>query len=252
MDKQKTLFHYLLRLGDSGLILSQRLSEWTSQGPFLEEDLALTNIALDILGRSKSLLAYACQIEDKGRTEDDLAFFRGERDFYNLLLTEHPNGDYAQTIVRQYLLDEYELLLYQHLSNCPDPTISGISSKAIKEITYHLRHTSKWMERFGKGTEESHKRVQQGIDSLWRFTGDLFDADDIDAQMQKEKIAPDLSELKASWLQKVKEVFERSDLKMPESVFMLSGSRKAVHTEHLGFLLAEMQHLPRMYPQAKW
>ena len=252
MTTQEALFKYTLRLSDTSLILAQRLSEWTSKGPFLEEDLALTNIALDVLGQANSLLEYAAKIEGKGRSSDDLAFFRSEREFYNTLLVEQPNGDYAQTILRQCLIDNFDLLFYQELAKSKDETLAAIAAKSIKEITYHLRHTSSWVDRFGNGTEESHTRIQNALNELWRFTDKLFEMNDVDTVLLKEKIAVDLQALKPIWKKQVDAILEKANLKLPETVFMQTGSRNAKHTEHLGYILAEMQYLPRMHPTAKW
>lgn len=252
MTTQEALFKYTLRLGDNSLILSQRLSEWTSRGPFLEEDLALTNIALDILGQANSLLEYAVKVEGRGRTADDLAFFRNEREFYNTLLVEQPNGDYAQTILRQFLIDSFDLLFYQELAKSKDETLAAIAAKSIKEITYHVRHTSSWVDRFGNGTEESHTRIQNALNELWRFTDELFEMNEVDVVLIKERVAVDLKALKPLWKKQVDAVLEKAGLKLPEAVFMQTGSRNAKHTEHLGYILAEMQYLPRMHPTAKW
>lgn len=249
---QENLFKYTLRLGDSSLILSQRLSEWTGHGPFLEEDLALTNIALDILGTAKSFLEYTVQIEGKGRTEDDLAYFRTEREFFNPLLVEQPNGDYANTIVRQVMMDTFHFYFYQALSVSKDQTLSGIAQKSLKETTYHLRHSSSWLERFGDGTEESHQKAQQSLNELWAFTDELFEMTEVDAELIKEGIAVNLNEVKTKWTNHMNDLLVKATLTKPEQVFMQKGSRLGIHTEHLGYLLAEMQHLPRMYPQAKW
>lgn len=252
MNKQEALFKYILRLADNSLILSQRLSEWTSKGPFLEEDLALTNIALDILGQANSLLEYAAKVEGKGRTSDDLAFFRNEREFYNTLLVEQPNGDYAQTILRQCMIDNFDLLFYMELAKSNDETLAAIAAKSIKEITYHVRHTSSWLERFGNGTEESLSRTQKALNELWRFTDELFEMNEVDEILLKEKIAVDLHALKPIWKKQIDTVFEKANLKIPAATFMQTGSRNAKHTEHLGYILAEMQYLPRMHPTAKW
>ena len=252
MSKQEALFKYILRIADNSLILSQRLSEWTSKGPFLEEDLALTNITLDILGQANSLLEYAAQTEGKGRSSDDLAFLRNEREFYNTLLVEQPNGDYAQTILRQCMIDNFDLLFYTELAKSKDETLAAIAVKSIKEITYHLRHTSSWVDRFGSGTEESHNRLQKALNELWRFTDELFEMNEIDEVLLKEKIAVDLKALKPIWKKQVDAIFEKANLKLPETVFMQTGSRNAKHTEHLGYILAEMQYLPRVHPAAKW
>ena len=252
MNKQEALFNYTIRLADNSLILSQRLSEWTSQGPFLEEDLALTNIALDILGQANSLLEYAAKIEGKSRTADDLAFFRNEREFYNTLMVEQTNGDYAKTILRQCFIDNFDLLFYTELAKSSDETLAAIAAKSLKEITYHVRHTASWVDRFGNGTEESHTRLQKALNELWRFTDELFEMNDVDAVLLKEKIAVDLSALKPLWKKQIDVLLEKANLKLPETTFMQRGSRDAKHTEQLGYILAEMQYLPRMHPTAKW
>ena len=248
----EALFKYILRIGDTNLILGQRLSEWTGHGPFLEEDLALTNIALDITGAAKSFLEYAAKIEDKGRTEDDLAFLRNDRQFFNAQITELPNGDYARTIARQVLVDCFDYYFYQELSKSKDETLAGIAQKSLKEVTYHLRHTSAWLERFGDGTEESHNKVQLALNELWQYTNELFEMNEVDELLIKEGIAVDLNLVKTKWEKHISELVEKSTLTIPQNVFMQTGSRKGIHTEHLAFILAEMQALPRMYPDAKW
>ncbi len=247
-----TLFNYLLRISDSGLILAQRISAWTGHGPFLEEDLALTNIALDLFGRSRSLLEYAGKLENKGRSEDDLAFFRSEREFYNHLICEQPNGDYAQTMLRQAFVDAYELLLYQELCKSKDVTLSAIAAKSVKEITYHKRHSFSWVKRFGNGTTESFERLKKAFTEMWRYTGDLFEPIEGEAELVKAGLVPDLKSIKSIWEKEIKDLLEESNIEIPENVFMQSGSAKALHSEHLGFILAEMQTLPRSYPDAKW
>ena len=248
----EALFNYILRIGDTNLILGQRLSEWTGHGPFLEEDLALTNIALDITGAAKSFLEYAAKIEDKGRTEDDLAFLRNDRQFFNAQITELPNGDYARTIARQVLVDCFDYYFYQELSKSKDETLAGIAQKSLKEVTYHLRHTSSWLERFGDGTEESHNKVQLALSELWQYTNELFEMNEVDEILIKDGIAVDLNLVKTKWEKHISELAEKATLTIPKNVFMQTGSRKGIHTEHLAFILAEMQALPRMYPDAKW
>lgn len=248
----QNLFTYTSRLADNALILGQRLSEWTGHGPFLEEDLALTNIALDTFGTATSLLEYAAEVEGKGRSADDLAYFRNEREFTNVLLVEQSNGDYAKTIVRQAFIDNYNLLLYSELAKSKDETLAGIAQKAIKEVTYHVRHSGSWVKRFGDGTEESHNRAQDAVNELWRFTGELFEMDEVEAALIKESIAVDLATLKTKWEKQISDLLEKATLKKPESSFMQSGGRKGIHTEHLGYLLSEMQTVPRMLPNAKW
>lgn len=245
-------FEYLLRLADSSLIIGHRLSEWCGHGPILEEDIALINIALDFVGNAAAWFNYAAQVEDKGRTEDDLAYLRNEREYRNLLLTEQPNGDYAATIVRQFLYDVYTYLLYDELKNSKDETIAAIAAKSHKEITYHLRHSTEWMYRLGDGTEESHQRMQNALNELWMFTGDLFDMDEVDAILIKEGIVPDLNKIKDVWEKRVKEVITEATLQVPAIVAKQKGSRDGRHTEHLGYLLAEMQYLQRTYPGANW
>ena len=245
-------FEYLLRLGDSSLIIGHRLSEWCGHGPILEEDIALINIALDFVGNATSILAYAGQVEGNGRDEDALAYMRDEREYRNLLITEQPNGDYANTIARQFLFDTYMYFLYEELKNSKDETIAAIAVKSHKEITYHLRHTTEWMYRLGDGTAESHERLQNGLNDLWMFTSEMFDMDEVDAVLIKEGIAPDLNIVKAAWEKRVKEVIAEATLKLPETTFKQKGSREGKHSEHLGFLLAEMQYVHRSFPDAKW
>lgn len=252
MTSQEALFNYSLRLGDTSLILAQRLSEWTGHGPFLEEDLALTNIALDIFGRAKALLEYAAKIEGKGRTEDDLAFFRNDRQYFNALITEQPNGDYAKTVIRQALIDCFDLAFYTALAQSKDETLAGIASKSIKEITYHKRHSFSWVNRFGNGTEESYNRLQTGLNEIWPYTGELFEMNEVDAILIKEGIAVDLSTLKANWAKEINQLLTKANLVLPEGMYMQTGSRKGLHGEHLSYILAEMQSLPRMHPTAKW
>lgn len=252
MTLQEAKFEYLLRLGDSSLILGHRLSEWCGHGPILEEDIALINIALDFVGNATSLLTYAAQVEGKDRSEDDLAYMRNEREFRNLLITEQPNGDYANTIVRQFLYDVYTYFLYEELKSSKDETIAAIAAKSFKEITYHLRHSTEWMYRLGDGTAESHERMQNSLNELWMFTPELFDMDEVDAMLIKDGIAPDLNKIKPEWEKRVKEVITEATLQIPTTTYKQSGSREGRHTEHLGYLLAEMQYLQRAYPGAKW
>lgn len=246
------LFTYLLRLSDSGLILAQRISAWTGHGPFLEEDLALTNIALDIFGRSRNLLEYAAKIENKGRTEDDLAFHRSERHFYNSLISEIPNGDYAQTMLRQAFVDAFELEQYTALSNSKDETIRAIALKSVKEISYHKRHSFSWVKRFGNGTEESMQRLQKALTVVWPFTHDMFERIEGEEELVKAGIAPDMAAIKANWDKTITALMTESGLSPQADVYMHGGSSRAKHSEYLGHLLAEMQSLPRAYPEAKW
>jgi ring-1,2-phenylacetyl-CoA epoxidase subunit PaaC len=252
MTKQEALFKYCLRLADTSLILAQRNGEWCGHGPFLEEDLALTNISLDLLGQANSIFQYASQVEGKGRTEDQLAFHRNEREFYNTLIVEQLNGDYAKTILRQFLCDAFDFYFYSELVKSKDETLSAIAAKSLKEITYHFRHSSSWVERLGDGTDESHNRIQNALNELWRFTGEMFEMNEVDSVLIKEGIAVDLAAIQTKWESKVKEILERATLKIPSTAFMQRGSREGKHTEHLGYILAEMQSLPRALPDAKW
>lgn len=252
MEIHKALFEYCLRLADSSLILGQRLGEWCGHGPILEEDIALTNISLDFVGHATALLQYAAKVEGKGRTEDDLAYHRSEREFKNVLLVEQPNGDYAKTIARQFLFDTFQYYYYQALQESKDETLAALAQKSFKEITYHLRHSSQWVLRLGDGTAESHERIQNAINDIWMFTGDLFDMDEVDTLLIKEGIAADPGQVKQKWNDHVAELFKKATLQMPTQTYMQRGSREGKHTEHLGYLLAEMQYLPRTFPDAKW
>ena len=245
-------YKYILRLADNALINTQRLSEWTGHGPFLEEDLALTNIALDILGRSNLLLEHAASIDNTGKTADNLAYHRGEREFFNTKLVEQPNGDYAQTIIRQVFVDAFDLLLYTELCKSKDETLAGIAAKSVKEITYHFRHTSNWVLRFGLGTEDSNQRAQQALNELWRFSGELFYTDETDQWAVKEGIGADVNMFKDKWTKTITSLFAEANLKLPENTFMQTGGKNGIHTEHLGYILAEMQSLARALPNDKW
>ncbi len=246
------LFQYTLRLGDTALILGQRLGEWCGHGPILEEDIALTNISLDLIGQSRAFLTYAGQVEGKGRSEDDLAYLRGEREFRNLLLAEQPNGDFGQTILRQFLISAFQYYFFDALKKSKNTTLSALAEKSLKEVAYHLRHSSEWLKRLGDGTKESHQRVSDAINELWSYTGDFFDMDETDNVLIKEGIAVDLSVVKLLWENKVKEVFAEANLSIPENAFMIRGSREGKHTEYLGHMLAEMQSLARAFPGAQW
>lgn len=251
-ETKKALFEYCLRLGDNNLILGHRLSEWCGHGPVLEQDIALINVALDLVGSATSLLEYAADVEGEGRSADELAYLRNEMQFRNAMLVEQPNGDFAYTIARQFFYDVYSYYLNEALKNSKDATLSAIAEKSIKEITYHLRHSSEWMIRLGDGTEESKRRMQVAVDELWIHTGDLFSMNETDTLLIKEGIAVDKSLIKVQWDKMVKEVMNRATLNIPADTFMLTGSLEGKHTEHLGYLLAEMQYLPRAYPGAKW
>ena len=246
------LFDYLLRLGDSCLILSQRLGEWCGHGPVLEEDLALTNVALDLNGQAQLWLGYAAETEAKGRSEDQLAFLRDVHEFRNLLLVEQENGDFAMTVGRQFYFDLWHSLLMKELLHSSDQRIREISKKALKEVQYHLRRSAGWVVRLGDGTEESHARMQRAADELWRFTGEIFEPDAVDETMVRERVGPDPRTLQAAWLDCVKSTFAEATLTLPDTGWMQRGSKCGIHSERLGYLLAEMQFLQRAYPGAQW
>jgi ring-1,2-phenylacetyl-CoA epoxidase subunit PaaC len=243
---------YVLRLADTSLILGQRLAEWVGHAPALEEDLGLANIALDLIGQARLLLSYAGELEGRGRSEDDLAFLRDAPQFLNLTLVEQPNGDFGRTLVRQLLVSAWQLELFEALQGCADARLAEIAAKALKETRYHLRYSASWIVRLGDGTAESHARVQNALDELWQFTGELFAEDEVDAAMLAAGIAPSAAPLKASWLARIDAVLAEATLIRPaDSVFPWHG-RGGVHTEHLGYMLAEMQFLQRAYPGAQW
>lgn len=253
MTKEEALFEYILRLGDSSLILGHRISEWCGHGPKLEQDIALINISLDLLGQARSYLTYAGEVEGKGKTEDDLAYFRTERKFRNALITEQENGDWGCTIVRSFYYDAFHYFFLKELEKSKDETLAAIATKSLKEVTYHLRHSSEWVIRLGDGTEESHNRVQEPLNDLWTYTGELFEMNEVDQTLIKAGIAPDLNEIKDKWLKHVSNVANEATLELPTETYMQSGGKtKGIHTENLGYILCEMQYLPRTYPDAKW
>ena len=252
MTQQEALFRYAVRMGDNSLVLGHRLSEWCGHGPQLEEDIAQANIALDLIGQARNYLTYAGEVEGKGRSEDDLAYLRTDREYLNVLLTELPKGDYAQTIARSFLFDAFHLPLQQALTTSTDERLKGISEKAVKEVTYHLRHSSEWLIRFGDGTEESHSRVQTALDDLWRFTGELFIPDEAEELLAKAGIAPKLDDIKNEWSTTVDSVLKEATLERPADGWMATGGKKGVHSEHIGPMLAEMQTLQRTYPGVQW
>jgi ring-1,2-phenylacetyl-CoA epoxidase subunit PaaC len=243
---------YVLRLADTSLVLGQRLGEWVGHAPALEEDLALANIALDLIGQARLLLSYAGEIEGQGRDEDALAFLRDAAEFCNVSLAEQPNGDFGQTIVRQFLLDAWQLELYESLSGSSDARLAEIAAKAVKETRYHLRFSAGWLVRLGDGTAESHARVAQALDTLWRFTDELVAPDALDEEMAAAGIGPSLGTLRARWEQRVGAVLEEASLQRPAAARYLWHGKRGVHTEHLGHMLAEMQHLARTFRGAAW
>jgi ring-1,2-phenylacetyl-CoA epoxidase subunit PaaC len=246
------LFQYLLRLADDRLVLGHRLSEWCGHGPILEEDIALANIALDLIGQATLYLKLAGETEGKGRSEDDLAYFRDAIDYRNVQLVELPNGDYAMTMVRQFFYDVFSYHVLEQLQSSKHTEIAGIAAKGFKEVRYHVRHSSEWVVRMGDGTEESHARAQKAVDHLWRFTGEMFQADDVDRAMKDEGIGADVEAIKPKWNEIVTDVLNRATLVIPKDPPAMTGGRRGRHTEHLGHMLSEMQIVARSHPGAQW
>ncbi|CAA9262078.1 MAG: 1,2-phenylacetyl-CoA epoxidase, subunit C [uncultured Acetobacteraceae bacterium] len=251
-DAPPLLLH-TLRLADTALVLGHRLSEWTGQAPMLEEELALANVALDLIGQARSLYAYAAELEGKGRTEDDLAYLRDAPEYRNLLIAEQPNGDFARTVLRQLLVSAFMLPYWHALTASRDETLAAVAAKAEKEVAYHLRHAGEWVIRLGDGTDESRSRMEDALDELWPFTGEMFETDESDRALIAGGFAPDPAALRPEWDATVARVFAEATLPVPQAgTWMQSGGRRGVHGEHLGHMLATMQHLPRAYPGAAW
>ncbi|MFL5746204.1 MAG: 1,2-phenylacetyl-CoA epoxidase subunit PaaC [Niastella sp.] len=266
-----TLYNYTLHLADNALMLAQRNSEWCGHGPVLEQDIAITNISLDLIGQSRSLYQYAAEIinattspsigggkrEAKEATEDTLAYLRDVREYKNCLLVEQPNGDWAQTILRQFFFSVYQYGLYQQLQQSTDATLAAIAEKSLKEVTYHVRWSSEWVIRLGDGTAESHNRLENALEALWAFTGELFTPAGYELEAVKAGFGVDVSTLKAEWEQKVNEIFAEATLPdaaigCREGIWMQTGGKEGVHTEQFGYILAELQYMQRAYPGAEW
>ncbi len=252
MTQQEALFNYTLRLADTGLVLGQRLAEWCGHGPTLEQDIAETNIALDLIGHARYFYQYAGEVEGKGRTEDDLAYLRDTNEFKNCLLVEIPNGHFGNTILRQFLYDAFNFYFLQELSHSKDKQLAGIAKKAVKEVAYHLRLSSEWVIRLGDGTEESHQKMQSALEDIWMFSGDMFEMDEVDEILIKAGIAPDLTKIKEQWTLKVDEILYKATLNKPKGTWFQKGGKQGQHTEHLSYLLGEMQSIKRRYPTAQW
>jgi ring-1,2-phenylacetyl-CoA epoxidase subunit PaaC len=245
--------NYLLRLGDNALILSQQLSQWCGKGPALEEDMALTNVALDLLGQTRMWYEYAAELEGAGRDEDQLAYLRDAHDFKNCLLLEQPNGNYADTLVRQFFFDAWHYFLIEGLTRSSDVRIAAIAEKSLKEVTYHLRRSGDLMVRLGDGTDVSHVKTQGAVNELWMYSGEVFAYDAVDEAMVAAGVAPAADALRAQWLAHVAEILAEATLTMPPAdAWMQKGGKQGRHTEHLGYILAEMQFLQRAYPGAQW
>ena len=243
---------YVLQLADSNLILGQQLGALVGHAPALEEDLGLANTALDLIGQARLLYTYAAEVEGRGRTEDDFAFLREERDYRNLTLAEQPNGDFGQTIVRQALFDAWQLELYDRLQHSSDSRLAAIAAKGLKETRYHLRYSGSWLVRLGDGTAESQARVQQALDRLWPFTRELFDEDPADRELVLAGVAPALAAVEHGWGERIDALLAEATLVRPGNTPFRWFGRRGVHTEHLGYILAAMQHLPRAFPGARW
>lgn len=252
MTDDNSLFDYVIRLADDHLILGQRLGEWCGEAPTLEEDLALANIALDLIGQARSLYDYAATVEGKGRDEDQLAFLRYERDYRNALIAELPNGDFACTITRQFFVAAFMKPFWHAMLNSKDATLAAIAAKALKEVSYHLRHASEWVIRLGDGTEESHRRMVDALDEMSIYTGELFEMDDLSKRMVEQGIGVDAAGLEREWRTTVETVLSEATLKFPEVSHMQTGGRAGRHTEHLGHILSELQYMQRTYPGLTW
>jgi ring-1,2-phenylacetyl-CoA epoxidase subunit PaaC len=243
---------YTLRRADDALILGHRLSEWCGHAPMMEEDMALANMGLDLLGQARELYGYAAKVEGKGHDEDKFAYMRDVRQYRNLLLLEQPNGDFARTMVRQFFYAAFADLYWRAMMKSTDPTLAAIAAKSEKESAYHIRHSSEWMVRLGDGTEESHARAQTAIDDLWAFTGEMFAVDDSERGLIDAGIAIDPAGLQAQWLKTVSAVVNEATLALPKSNWMQQGGRSGRHSEHLGHLLSELQSMQRTFPGATW
>ena len=250
------IINYTLQLADSNLILTQRNAAWCGHGPILEQDIAITNITLDLIGQSRNFYQYAAKLinetSDKEASEDSLAYLRTEREFKNLLRTEQENGDWAQTIVRQFFYSVYQYLLYEKMQHSKDEQLAGIAAKSLKEVTYHVNWSSEWIIRLGDGTAESNERITKAVATLWPYTGEMFLPADYETALVAAGIVPDVTLLKNDWLKKVSSVFEEATISLPENGFMQTGGKNGIHTEKLGFILSDLQYLQRTYPNATW
>ncbi len=252
MNKNDALLAYVLRLGDNALILGQRMVELVAAYPELEEELANANFALDYIGQARMFYAYAGELENKGRGEDAFAFLRDENEYRNLLLLEQPNGHFGDSIAKLVLFEAFYLRQLEALVHCADKRVAEIAARAEKEIRYHLRHNTQWLIRLGDGTEESHAKAQAAIDNLWRFTGEMFAADEVDNVFENEFDGPDLYRICEQWRETIAAALAEATLTMPEDAWMASGGKAGRHSEYLGYMIAEMQYLQRVYPGANW
>jgi ring-1,2-phenylacetyl-CoA epoxidase subunit PaaC len=265
-ESTNQLINYTLHLADDSLILGHRNSEWCGHGPVLEQDIAITNISLDLIGQARNFYQYAATLvnaqklsppvggEDPERvvTEDTLAYLRDTREFKNCLLVEQPNGDWAKTILRQFLFSSFQYYLYELLQNSKDEQLAAIAEKSLKEVIYHLRWSGEWVIRLGDGTEKSHHRMLNAVDELWMYTGELFSVSDYESGAMNERIAVDLLSIKPNWEEKINEIFTEATLPYPDKVFMQKGGKEGKHTENLGYILADLQFMQRAYPGSEW
>ena len=249
---KENLYKYILGIADNSLILGQRMGALTGHGPSLETDIACTNISLDLFGQVRSYYQYAAKIAEDGRTEDDIAMLRKEREYVNVLLVEQPNTDFAYTMARQFLFDVYHLLFLNELQKSKELTLSAIASKSIKEVSYHQRFSSDWIKRLGDGTDLSHQKMQDAIDALWTYTDELFHQTQADKVMVKEGVGVDVTKLKETYYKQVNEVLEEATLNIPESKYFQKGGKEGIHTEHMGYLLSDLQYMQRTYPNMEW
>ena len=247
-----SLIDYTLYLADNALILAQRNAEWCAHGPILEQDIAITNITLDLIGQARNFYQYAATIRADGSNEDSLAYLRDVREYKNCLLVEQPNGDWGQTILRQFFFSTYQHLLYEQMQHSNDEQLAAIAAKSLKEVVYHLRWTSEWVIRLGDGTEESHTRMSNAVEELWPYVYEMFIPANYEIELMKENISVDVESLKNIWMQKTTEIFSEAGLVMPQQIFAQKGGKEGIHTEHLGYILAEMQFLQRAYPNLIW
>ncbi len=253
MTSKEALYHYVLKMGDSSLIMGHRLSEWTAHGPVLEHDIALTNIALDYIGQARMLLTYAGELEGKGRSEDDLAYWRDAAQYRNSLLCELPNGDFGQTVVKMFLFDAFQVELHEALSQSPDEQLKAIAIKSLKESKYHLRYSRDWVLRLGDGTEESKIRIANGLEAVWMYFGDLFAPSEGESVLVSDGIVPETASLRKRVEETLRKTFEEATMAVPDfDAVMQEGSQRGIHTEYLSYILSEMQSVTRMHPGATW
>jgi ring-1,2-phenylacetyl-CoA epoxidase subunit PaaC len=250
----KFLFDYTLHLADNCLIMGHRISEWTGHGPMLEQDIAISNIALDLIGQSRNFYQYSATLKEPNVTEDKLAYLRDAREFKNLLITEIPNGDWAKTIMKLFLFSTYQFYFYQNLIDSSDKQLAAVGEKSLKEVTYHVRWSSEWVIRLGDGTEESNKRIKSALEEVWPFTGEMFQPSEYENILLNKRISVDVNEIEPRWKNKVQAILEEATLQYPEdkNTWMQTGSKNGIHSEHLGYILAEMQFLQRAYPGCEW